>query len=62
MVDQFLQITTYGLWSKSRYKCFEVFDELEERILQTDQLKTLQSVCNIALTISTVTANINALK
>jgi len=31
----------YRLWLKSRYKCFEEFDrdQLEERILQTDQLK-----------------------
>jgi len=27
-----------------------LMDQLEERILQTDQLKTLQSVCSIALT------------
>ena len=28
-----------------------LMDQLEERILQTDQLKTLQSVCSIALTV-----------
>jgi len=31
--------STIKVWSKSRYKCFEAFDQLEERILQTDQLK-----------------------
>jgi len=30
------------LWSKSRCKCFQAFDgQLEERILQTDQLKNV---------------------
>jgi len=44
LIDTFsyaLRVMHYG-WSKSRYKCFEAFDEagqLEERILQTDQLK-----------------------